>query len=77
MLQFSLQNWGESTLVKDFPKMIRYAADARVFTRVSTNFSVNYTDEYFEEFLRSGLGRLVIDIDGTTQEAYEKYQSSL
>ena len=74
VLQFSLQNWGESTLVKDFPKMIRYAADARVFTRVSTNFSVNYTDEYFEEFLRSGLGRLVIDIDGTTQEAYEKYR---
>ena len=74
VLQFSLQNWGESTLVKDFPKMIRYAANAGVFTRVSTNFSVNYTDEYFEEFLRSGLGRLVIDIDGTTQEAYEKYR---
>ena len=73
-LQLSLQNWGESTLVKDFPKMIRYATDAGIFSRLSTNFSVNYTDEYFEEFLRSGLGRLVIDIDGTTQEVYEKYR---
>ena len=73
-LQLSLQNWGESTLVKDFPKMIRYATDAGIFSRLSTNFSVNYTDEYFEEFLRTGLGRLVIDIDGTTQEVYEKYR---
>ena len=54
-LQLSLQNWGESTLVKDFPKMIRYATDAGIFSRLSTNFSVNYTDEYFEEFLRTGL----------------------
>lgn len=74
VLQLSLQNWGESTLVKDFPKMIRYAADSGIFMRLSTNFSVDYDDEYFSEFMTSGLGRLVIDVDGTTQEVYEKYR---
>jgi len=74
VLQVSLQNWGESTLVKDFPKMIRYAADKKIFMRLSSNFSVKYTDEYFENFMNSGLGRLVIDLDGTTQEVYEKYR---
>jgi len=73
-LLISLQNWGEPTLVQDLPKMIRYAADARIFTRMSTNFSIDYTDEYFEELMKSGLGRLVIDVDGTTQEVYEKYR---
>ena len=73
-LLFALQNWGEPTLVKDLPKIIRYTTDAGIFTRLSTNFSIDYTDEYFEEFMKSGLGRLVIDIDGTTQEVYEKYR---
>ena len=73
-LLFSLQNWGEPTLVMDLPKMIRHATNAGIFTRLSTNFSIDYTEEYFEEFMKSGLGRLVIDVDGTTQEVYEKYR---
>ena len=73
-LLFALQNWGEPTLVKDLPKIIRYTTDAGIFTRLSTNFSIDYEDKYFEEFMNSGLGRLVIDIDGTTQEVYEKYR---
>jgi len=70
----ALQNWGEPTLVKDLPKMIRYAADAGIWTHIATNFSVNHSDEWLEEFVKSGLGRLKIDLDGTTQEVYEKYR---
>ena len=73
-LILSLQNWGEPTLVQDLPKMIHYASNAGIFTRMSTNFSVDYTNDYFEQFMKSGLGRLVIDIDGTTQEIYEQYR---
>lgn len=74
VLHLSLQNWGESTLVDDLPKMIRYATDAKIFTRLSTNFSIKYDDKYLNDLLKSGLGRLVIDIDGTTQEVYEMYR---
>lgn len=74
VLQISLQNWGESTLMQDFPKMIKYAADKKIFLRLSSNFSVKYSNNYFEEFMNAGLGRLVIDLDGVTQETYEKYR---
>ena len=74
ILQLSLQNWGEPTLVHDLPKMIRYAVDSGVFVRLSTNLSIEYPDGYLEEFINSGLGRLVVDVDGTTQDIYEKYR---
>ena len=74
VLELWLQNWGEPTLVKELPKMINYASTKKVFTLLSSNFSVNYSDEYLEEFIKSGLGKLQISLDGTTQEIYEKYR---
>ena len=76
LLKLALQNWGEPTLVKDLPKMIRYAADKGIFVTISSNFSIDYKDEYLEEFIKSGLGLLKIDIDGTTEEIYQKYRIS-
>lgn len=73
-LQLALQDWGEPTLVQDMPKMIRYAADAGIFTYLSSNFSVTYSDEYLNDFIKSGLGRLVTDVDGVTQDVYEQYR---
>ena len=76
ILQLSLQNWGEPTLVTDLPKMIRYAVDSGVFVRLSTNLSIKYPVGYLEQFIKSGLGRLIVDIDGTTQDVYEKYRQN-
>ena len=76
VLQLSLQNWGEATLVKDLPRMIKYASDNGIFTRLSTNFSVKYNDQFFKELMTSGLGILVIDLDGTDQITYEKYRKN-
>lgn len=73
-LELYLQNWGESTLVKDLPSMIKYASDNKIYVNLSTNFSINYSTEYLESLLKSGLGKLVVDVDGTTQEIYEKYR---
>ena len=41
VLELSLQNWGEPTLVAELPIMIRYAADCGTYTRLSTNFSID------------------------------------
>ncbi|EPA05316.1 radical SAM/SPASM domain-containing protein [Candidatus Nitrosarchaeum limnium] len=73
-LELYLQNWGESTLVKLLPDMIKYASDNKIFVNLSTNFSIDYSNEYLENLLKSGLGKLVIDVDGTTQEIFEKYR---
>jgi radical SAM protein with 4Fe4S-binding SPASM domain len=75
-LQLSLQNWGEATLVDNLPLMIKYAAEKKIFTRLSTNFSIKYKDDYIEKMAKSGLGIIIIDLDGTTQEIYEKYRKN-
>ncbi len=76
ILLLSLQNWGEPTLVDELPKMIKYAAEKNIFVRLSTNFSIKYKDDYLEKLMSSGLGILVMDLDGTTQEIYEKYRKN-
>ena len=74
VLHLSLQNWGEATLVKELPEMIKYASDNGIFTRLSTNFSVKYDNDFLNKLMKSRLGILVIDLDGTDQATYEKYR---
>lgn len=71
-----LQNWGEATLLKGCPAMIRYAADRGIWVVLSTNFSIPYRPGYVEELISSGLGLLHVDVDGTTQETYVHYRRS-
>jgi radical SAM protein with 4Fe4S-binding SPASM domain len=64
---------GEPYLNPDFLKMVRYAAAKKIYTATSTN--AHYlTDEKAKETVESGLDRLIISIDGTTQEVYEQYR---
>ena len=64
---------GEPYLHPDFLKMVRYAADKKIYTATSTN--AHYlNDEKAKETIESGLDRLIISIDGTTQETYSQYR---
>lgn len=64
---------GEPYLNTDFLKMVRYAADHKIYTATSTN--AHYlTDENAKKTVESGLDRLIISIDGTTQETYKQYR---
>jgi radical SAM protein with 4Fe4S-binding SPASM domain len=73
-IELALQNWGEPTLNKKLPEMIRYCSDRNIYTVLSTNFSIIYKDEYLENLLKSGLSFLHIDLDGLDQKTYEKYR---
>ncbi len=64
---------GEPYLNPDFLKMVRYAHEKKIYTATSTN--AHYlTDAKAKETVESGLDRLIISIDGTTQEVYEQYR---
>ncbi len=64
---------GEPYLNPRFLDMVRYAKRKEVFTSTSTN--AHYlTDEKARETIESGLDRLIVSIDGTTQETYESYR---
>jgi radical SAM protein with 4Fe4S-binding SPASM domain len=64
---------GEPFLNKNFLEMVKYASSKGIYTATSTN--AHYlTDEVARKTVESGLDRLIISIDGTTQEVYQQYR---
>jgi len=64
---------GEPYLNRDFLEMVKYASDKGLYTATSTN--AHYlTDDVARKTVESGLDRLIISIDGTTQDVYQQYR---
>ncbi len=64
---------GEPYLNTSFLDMVKYASSKGIYTATSTN--AHYlTDEAARKTVESGLDRLIISIDGTTQEVYQQYR---
>jgi radical SAM protein with 4Fe4S-binding SPASM domain len=64
---------GEPYLNPGFLEMVKYASSRRIYTTTSTN--AHYlNDENAKKTIESGLDRLIISIDGTTQEVYQQYR---
>jgi radical SAM protein with 4Fe4S-binding SPASM domain len=64
---------GEPFIHPDFPDLIEMAAAKRLYSSTSTNAHF-ITDEMAVSIVKSGLDRLIISIDGITQEVYEQYR---
>lgn len=64
---------GEPYLNKNFLDYVSMASNNQVYTATSTNAHF-LTEEKAEETVRSGLDKLIISIDGTDQETFEKYR---
>jgi radical SAM protein with 4Fe4S-binding SPASM domain len=64
---------GEPYLNPQFLDMVKFASDQKIYTATSTN--AHYlTDENAKKTVESGLDRLIISIDGTTQDVYQQYR---
>jgi radical SAM protein with 4Fe4S-binding SPASM domain len=64
---------GEPYLNPDFLEMVKYAGSKKIYTATSTN--AHYlNDEAARKTVESGLDRLIISIDGTTQDVYQQYR---
>jgi len=64
---------GEPLLNKNLINMIAYAHKSRIFTSTSTNAQL-LNSELARQIVESGLDKLIISMDGITQEVYEKYR---
>lgn len=64
---------GEPYIHPEFLDMVRYANDHNIYTMTSTNGHF-LTPENCIKTVESGLDRLIISLDGTTQETYEQYR---
>ncbi len=64
---------GEPYLHPGLLDMVAYASSKKIYTATSTN--AHYlNDESAKKTVESGLDRLIISIDGTTQESYQSYR---
>lgn len=64
---------GEPYLNPGFLDMVRYASSKGIYTATSTN--AHYlNDANAKKTVESGLDRLIISIDGTTQDVYQQYR---
>lgn len=64
---------GEPYINPKFLDMVEYAHRKKIFTITSTNGHF-LNDENARRTVESGLDRLIISVDGTTQEVYEQYR---
>jgi radical SAM protein with 4Fe4S-binding SPASM domain len=64
---------GEPYLHKEFLEMVKYARSKKIYTATSTN--AHYLNDLMaKKTIESGLDRLIISIDGTSQETYKQYR---
>lgn len=64
---------GEPFINPSFLEMVDYAASKNIYTATSTNAHF-LTNDMAKKTVESGLDRLIISIDGTTQETYQQYR---
>lgn len=64
---------GEPYLNPEFLEMVRVASNHNIYTTTSTNAHF-LDDENARSTVESGLNRLIISIDGSSQETYESYR---
>lgn len=69
-----MYNWGEPLLHKQTPELIRYAKQKDLKILLSSNLSIPLTDDYIDRLVGSGLDTLIVSLDGTSKETYEKYR---
>lgn len=74
LFQISLYDEGEPLLNPELELMIAYVRKLNISSCVSSNLSLRLTEQKITNIISSGLDHLVVAIDGTTHEIYEKYR---
>ncbi|MEC8957772.1 MAG: radical SAM protein [Nitrospinota bacterium] len=70
----NLYSWGEPLLHKSLADMIRHATMTHKIRTITSVHLGNLSEEQVEGLVTSGLDKLIVSIDGATQEVYEKYR---
>lgn len=64
---------GEPFINPQFLEMVKAASNEKIYTSTSTNAHF-ISENIATQVIHSGLDRVIVSIDGTTQEVYEKYR---
>ncbi len=67
---------GEPLLHPHFAELVQMANTKNLFVATSTNGHFLSNREKIKDIINAGLDRLIVSVDGTTQEVYEKYRKN-
>jgi len=73
LIYLNLYFQGEPLLHPSFFDLVKMAKKQGIFTNTSSNAHF-FTEEKAELLVDSGLDRLIVSLDGTTQEVYQNYR---
>lgn len=68
-----LQNWGEPTLHKELGELIKISDEKKAVTYLASNLNI-LNAQTAEAILTSGLKFLKVEVDGASQESYQKFR---
>jgi hypothetical protein len=73
LMMAHLYNWGETLLHPQAPAIVKMFHDRRIYTTISSNLSLK-KGEVLDAVCAAGLDRLILSIDGASQDTYEQYR---
>jgi MoaA/NifB/PqqE/SkfB family radical SAM enzyme len=74
LISVILYSWGEPFLNRELPDMIAECSARNILTITSTNGNCDLTKEDALRIVDAGLSVLVIALDGSNQEIYQRYR---
>jgi MoaA/NifB/PqqE/SkfB family radical SAM enzyme len=76
LLSVFLYGWGEPFLNRDLPRMMETCTKRNIRTLSNTNGHFLQTPDEALRIVDAGLSALIIAVDGSTQEIYQRYRKS-
>lgn len=76
LLSVLFYGWGEPFLNRDLPRMIELCTRRNIRTLSNTNGHCLQTPDEALKVIDAGLSGLIIAVDGSTQEIYQRYRKS-
>ncbi|MDP8259970.1 MAG: radical SAM protein [Candidatus Gygaella obscura] len=73
LIHIDFCNWGEPFLNPNIFEMIRLAKEYDIDTKVDSNFNL-LTENDLDRLIASGLDKVIVSIDGVSEETYSKYR---
>ena len=73
VMRVTLSNWGEPFLNREIFAIIADARRRDIEVEVESNFTL-FDDAKAERLVASGLSKLIVALDGASQETYERYR---
>lgn len=74
LVWISLSHRGEPFMNPNLLELIEYIHENNIAVSFPTNFSVKLNDSKIEKLVKSGLDRIIVSLDGASQETNEKYR---